>query len=222
MPSLRGWISLGCEYRFHCYAKPADINNSVPSYLNIRRGAYLGLILSIAMCPWQLLSSASTFISVLSGYSVFLGPWVGIMVCDYWIIRRQIVKLSDLYSLRRDGIYQFWRGFNWRAYIAWFIGFSYLLPGFAHAVNENIVVPEACTNLYYLAFPLGFTVSFCLHWLINAVFPPAGLGEKDEIDNFMTFTAEEAAKLGVAPHEIYDGMSVREEIGVVSQEPKGD
>lgn len=206
----------GCPRR-----NSANISCSIPSYLNIRRGAYLGLILSIALCPWQLLSSAATFINVLSGYSVFLGPWVGIMVNDYWIIRRQTIKLSDLYSLRKDGIYQFWHGFNWRAYLAWSIGFSYLLPGFAHAVNENIIVPKACTDLYYLAFPLGFTVSFLLHWAINTAFPPPGLGEKDEIDYFMTFTPEEAAKLGVAPHEVYDGMSVRDEVGVVGEEPKG-
>ena len=200
---------------------PTDITDSFPSYLNIRRGAYVGLILSIAMCPWQLLSSASTFISVLSGYSVFLGPWVGIMVCDYWIIRRQTIKLSDLYSLRKDGIYHFWHGFNLRAYVAWFVGFAYLLPGFAHAVNEKIVVPKACTELYYLAFPLGFTVSFCLHWAVNTLFPPPALGDKDEIDHFMTFTPDEAAKLGVAPHEVYDGMSVQDEVGVVSEERKG-
>jgi len=57
-----------------------DLAGLFPSYINIRRGAYIGLVLSIAMCPWQLLSSAATFISVLSAYSVFLGPTVGIMV----------------------------------------------------------------------------------------------------------------------------------------------
>lgn len=142
------------------------------------------------------------------------------MICDYFLIRRQTIKLSDLYSLRRDGIYQFWHGFNWRSYVAWFIGFSYLLPGFAHAVNDKIIVPEACTDLYYLAFPLGFTVSFCVHWAVNTMFPPPGLGEKDETDHFMTFTPEEAAKLGVALCEVYEGTSIRDEAGVVTQEPK--
>ena len=191
-----------------------------PKYVNIRRGAYIGLIVSIAMCPWELLSSAATFISVLSGYSVFLGPWVGIMICDYWVIRRKVIKLADLYSSRKDGIYQFWHGFNWRSYAAWFIGFSYLLPGFAHAVNPNITVPEACTKLYYLAFPLGFTMSFFVYWVVNTLSPPPGLGEKDETDQLMTFTREEAAKIGVAPYEVYDGVSVKDEIGAVEQETK--
>lgn len=80
------------------------------------------------MCPWQLLSSAATFISVLSAYSVFLGPMVGIMVCDCtyriegraarpepsadicyphpdWILRDRRIKLTDLYHPGKDGVY---------------------------------------------------------------------------------------------------------------------
>lgn len=176
-----------------------------PAYINIRRGAYIGLILSIAMCPWQLLSAASTFISVLSAYSVFLGPMVGIMVCDYWVIRRCRVKLSDLYHPGKDGIYYFWHGVNWRAFAAWALGWSYLLPGFAHAVTPRVQVPEACTNLYYLAFPLGFAVSFSLHYIFNKVFPPKGLGEADDVDYYSTFTPDEAAKLHVALPETIEG-----------------
>lgn len=82
-----------------------DIAGLLPKYINIRRGAYVGLIISIALCPWQLLSSAATFISVLSAYSVFLGPMAGIMICDYWVVRRGRVKLSDLYHGREEGVY---------------------------------------------------------------------------------------------------------------------
>lgn len=57
----------------NAFSTGMDMAGLVPSFINIRRGAYIGLILSIAMCPWQLLSSAGVFISVLSAYSVFLG-----------------------------------------------------------------------------------------------------------------------------------------------------
>ncbi|KAK3071663.1 hypothetical protein LTR53_008236 [Teratosphaeriaceae sp. CCFEE 6253] len=207
----------------NAFSTGMDMAGLFPAYVNIRRGAYIGLVLSIAMCPWQLLSSAATFISVLSAYSVFLGPWVGIMVCDYWVLRRRCLKLSDLYTPRKAGIYHYWHGINWRSYAAWAIGWSYLIPGFAHAVTPSVVVPEACTNLYYLAFPLGFTVSFMAHWAINAVFPPPGLREKDAVDYYGTFTTEEAMRLGVAPNETYDGVSIEQsepEKGI--EEPKID
>lgn len=190
----------------NAFSAGMDMAGLFPSYINIRRGAYVGLVLSIAMCPWKLLSAASTFISVLSAYSVFLGPMVGIMICDYWVLRKRRVKLSDLYHPRKDGIYYFWHGINWRSFVAWITGWSYLLPGFANAVNPNIVVPEACTNLYYLAYPLGFVVSFSVHYCLNKAFPPVGLREADDVDYYGTFSAEEAARLGVALPEPLDGL----------------
>ena len=190
----------------NAFSTGMDMAGLVPSFINIRRGAYIGLILSIAMCPWQLLASASVFISVLSAYSVFLGPMVGIYVCEYWILRKRKVKLSDLYHPRPDGIYHYWHGINWRSFTSWIIGWSYLIPGFAATVTPDAVqVPQACINLYYLAFPLGFTVSFLVHLGLNKVWPPVGLGEMDEIDYYGTFTTEEAIRLGVAPNSPVEG-----------------
>lgn len=198
-----------------------DMAGLFPSYINIRRGAYIGLVLSIAMCPWELLSSASTFISVLSAYSVFLGPMVGIMCCEYWILRKRTIKLSDLYHPRSDGIYHYWHGINWRTLISWCVGWAYLIPGFAHTVTPSVVVPQACVNLYYLAFPLGFVVSFLTHWLINITWPPAGLGEKDGADYYNTFTYEEAERLGVAYGDIYDGQDAGGRESDVEDHEKG-
>jgi nucleobase:cation symporter-1, NCS1 family len=69
-----------CQLAINCidnaFSTGMDMAGLIPSLINIRRGAYVGLALSVAMCPWELLSSAATFISVLSAYSVFLGPMV--------------------------------------------------------------------------------------------------------------------------------------------------
>ncbi|EME82976.1 uncharacterized protein MYCFIDRAFT_36375 [Pseudocercospora fijiensis CIRAD86] len=204
----------------NAFSAGMDTAGLFPSYINIRRGAYIGLVLSIAMCPWELLSAASTFISVLSAYSVFLGPMVGIMTCDYWILRKRKVKLSDLYNPHKEGVYYYWRGINWRSFASWVIGWAYLLPGFAHAVTPKVKVPEACTNLYYLAFPLGFTVSFTVHYAINKLWPPIGLGEKDDEDYYGTFTEEEAARLGVATLYTIDGEERPEDEIVKSKASK--
>lgn len=190
-----------------------DMAGLFPSYINIRRGAYVGLILSIAMCPWQLLSSAATFISVLSAYSVFLGPMVGIMVCDYWVLRGRRIKLTDLYHPHEEGLYHYWHGINWRSFVSWIVGWAYLIPGFAHAVTPGVVVPDACTGLYYLAFPLGFAVSFLTHWAVNAVCPPQGLGVVDEVDYYCTFTSDEAMRLGVAPNQALEAEAVEADTG---------
>lgn len=174
-----------------------DMAGLFPRFINIRRGAYIGLVLSIALCPWELLSSAATFISVLSAYSVFLGPMVGIQIADYWIIRGRRLKLSDLYHNHPDGVFYYYKGINWRSFVSWIVGWGSQIPGFAHAVNKNIDVPLACTRLYYLAYPLGFVISFLAHLALNKAFPPKGLGTIDAVDYYGTFTPEEAARLGV-------------------------
>lgn len=195
----------------NAFSAGMDIAGLFPNYINIRRGAYIGLILSIALCPWQLLSSASTFISVLSAYSVFLGPMCGIMISDYWIVRRRKLKLSDLYHGRKDGVFFFWHGVNWRSFVAWVIGWSYLIPGLANAVG-GISVPAVCAKLYYLAFPLGFVVSAGIHVALNLVFPPEGLGVMDEVDVFETFTLDEGQKLGILPPIIQSDMQMVDDL----------
>ena len=81
-----------------------------------------------------------------------------------------------------------------------------------------MLVPEACTYLYYLAFPLGFTVSLLVHLAINRLFPPIGLGEKDDVDYYGTFTTAEAERVGLAPHSPFDG----EEKGSPGIDPEKD
>lgn len=185
-----------------------DFSGLIPSYVNIRRGSYIGLVISIALCPWQLLSSAATFISVLNAYSVFLGPLTGIMVCEYWVLRQRRVKLTDLYHPRKEGLYHYWYGINWRSFLSWVIGWAYLIPGFAHAVTPHVTVPRACTDLYYLAYPLGFTVSFLTHWALNTMAPPPGLGVADDVDVYETFASDEAMRLGIAPSNVLDAEEV--------------
>lgn len=191
----------------NAFSTGMDTAGLFPKYINIRRGEYLGLLLFIAKCPWELLSSASTFISVLSAYLVFLGPMVGIQICDYWVVRSRRIKLTDLYHPRKDGIFYYMYGVNWRAFVSWVVGWASQLPGFIHAVNEKILVPMGSTYLYYLAFPLGFVISFLVHWGLNVVFPPARLGEIDEVDYYGTFTFEEVAKMGVLMLDEAEGRS---------------
>ncbi|KAL1960483.1 hypothetical protein VTO42DRAFT_7782 [Malbranchea cinnamomea] len=192
----------------NAFSAGMDLAGLFPKFINIRRGGYIAFVISIALCPWELLASASTFINVLSAYSVFLGPMCGIMVAEYWVIRRRKIKLSDLYDPHREGIYYFWYGINPRAFIAWVVGFAPLLPGFISTVNPSISVPIGAVRFYYLAYPAGFAVSFVLYIALNKIFPPRGLGEFDAVDHFDTFTPGEAEKLGVIPSNAAETVGV--------------
>lgn len=174
-----------------------DLAGLTPRYLNIRRGAYLTLLISILLQPWQLLSTASTFLTVLGAYSVFLGPMSGIMICHYWFVAKRRIKLSDLYRPDDSSIYWYLHGFNWRAFGSWACGFLPLLPGFIHNVRPSVGVSQSAVRLFYLAYPAGFVLSGLVYYVVNRIFPPVGLGIVDDLDSFGTFTEEEALRMGV-------------------------
>lgn len=181
----------------NAYSVGIDLCGLFPAFLDIRRGSYLGLALGMAFCPWELLSSAAVFLSVISGFTVFFGPICGIQICDYWVLRRQRLRLSDLYHLRSEGIYYYVFGFNWRAFVSWMAGWAPLLPGFMQTVQPGISLRTSIAKLYSLAFVMGFVIAFVVHLGLNLAFPPPDLGEMDDTDTFLTFTDDEARALGL-------------------------
>lgn len=188
-----------------------DLAALAPRWINIRRGAFITSVLGILINPWQLADTANTFINVLDGYSVFLGPMTGMMVCDFWVVRKRKFKLSHLYMPNSNSIYWYHAGFNWRAFASWLIGIAPALPGFINAVNPSIWVPYGARELFYLAYIEGFALGFVAHMVLNYFFPVPGLGLVDEEDAYATFTVEEANNLGIIPHpQFLEGIDVPE------------
>jgi NCS1 family nucleobase:cation symporter-1 len=75
-----------------------DFSNLWPRKISFRTGGIITCFMGIALMPWKLLSSYSTFIfGWLGGYAAFLGPVAGIMICDYFVIRRRVLVVDDLY-----------------------------------------------------------------------------------------------------------------------------
>jgi NCS1 family nucleobase:cation symporter-1 len=127
-----------------------DFSNLWPKKISFRTGGIITCFMGVAMMPWKLLSDYGTFIiGWLSGYAAFLGPVAGIMICDYFIIRRRELQIDDLYL--RGGVYEYSRGFNWRAVIALGLGAGIALSGF--------VIPPL-RFLYAYSWFVGFVVSF--------------------------------------------------------------
>jgi len=191
-----------------------DLASVLPRYINIRRGAYITLAISMAMCPWALLNGATAFISVMAGYAVFIGPITGIMVFDYFFVHLRKVKLTALYDGSPRSIYWYTRGCNLRVPIAWICGVAPLFPGFLQSVGAGVVVPVSITRLYFLCYPFGFLVSGLVHVALSKAFPPPGIGEVDELDVFGTFGEPETADGLALPRqsgEIPEGKDMEKE-----------
>lgn len=103
----------------------ADFMTLFPRFLNIRRGMWVGYLLGVCINPWHILASATGFLTFLGGYSIFLGPFLGIFITDYFIIRKGNVYVEDLY--RAGGKYWYTGGINWRPAIAWVIPVAFVV-----------------------------------------------------------------------------------------------
>ena len=130
-----------------------DFSNLNPRRISFRTGGLITGVLGIAMMPWKLLSDPNAYIfKWLVGYSALLGPIAGVMIADYFVVRKSQLDVDDLY--RRGGVYEFANGINWRAVIALGAGVAVALLGLA--------VPPL-RPLYDYAWFVGFGVSGALY-----------------------------------------------------------
>jgi nucleobase:cation symporter-1, NCS1 family len=134
---------LGTNIAANSVSAGTDMTALLPRYINIRRGSYVCAAVGLAMCPWHLLSSSNNFTTYLSAYSVFLSSIAGVMVCDYYLVRRGYLLTRDLYSAQRTGPYWYTLGVHWRGYAAYIAGILINVVGFAGAVGRK--VPKGAT-----------------------------------------------------------------------------
>ena len=99
-----------------------DFSNISPRRISFRTGGLITGILATFMMPWKLLENADRYINGwLLGYSGGLGSIAGVLICDYWYVRKTRLELADLY--RRDGVYAYTSaGTNWAAVGATVVG----------------------------------------------------------------------------------------------------
>ncbi|KAF9239825.1 permease for cytosine/purines, uracil, thiamine, allantoin-domain-containing protein [Melanogaster broomeanus] len=148
---------------------------------NIRRGGYISAIVGLAMCPWNLLKSSSSFTAYLNAYSVFLSAIAGVMAAEYWLVRKGHYNVADLYVARKGSWYWYWYGFNPRGYAAYVAGITINVVGFVGDTGR--VVPAAATHIYDLSFFTGFGTSAIVYWALNRIWPPYGVPSKfEEVD----------------------------------------
>lgn len=95
-----------------------DLANVAPKRITFLKGGIIAACLSVFFLPWHLYNSPESIEGFVSALGGFLGPLFGILVVDYWIIRKGDISVDDLYTARKDGRYYYWKGFNPRAIAA--------------------------------------------------------------------------------------------------------
>lgn len=142
-----------------------DFANLWPEKISFRRGGYITGVIGILIQPWRLVADPTGYIFTwLVGYSALLGSIGGILICDYFMIRRTRLDLVKLYE--KKGPYWYTEGFNIKALVALAVGILPNLPGFLGTIKVAEVA-QFWMTLYNYAWFVGFGLSFATYALLS-------------------------------------------------------
>jgi NCS1 family nucleobase:cation symporter-1 len=137
-----------------------DFAHLNPAKISFRTGGFITGIIGVLIFPWKLVADPTGFIFTwLVGYSSLLGPVGGIMIADYYLLRKQHLELDELYQ--HDGRYSYTNGYNRCAVYALLLGIIPNIPGFLATIHVIAAdaLPAWLTGLYNYAWFVGFFIS---------------------------------------------------------------
>jgi NCS1 family nucleobase:cation symporter-1 len=148
-----------------------DFAHLAPRWISFKTGGLITGVLGILIRPWNLIADPSGYIfKWLVAYSSLLGAVGGILIADYFLLRRTRLDLPGLY--RKDGPYWYASGFNPAALIALALGIAPCVPGFLGTVT-TLQVASYWLNMYHYAWFLSFGVSFAVYVVLMKWRPAA-------------------------------------------------
>ncbi len=151
-----------------------DFSNLAPRRISFKTGSLITGVVGILMFPWKLYNDPGGYIFAwLIGYSALLGPIGGIMIADYFVLRRRRLNVAALYQT--DGEYTYSRGFSLVALASLAVAVLPNLPGFLVAVKllDKTQVAPVFLGIYNYAWFVGFFIAFAVYLLLRNLAPRA-------------------------------------------------
>ncbi len=145
---------------------PANgFSNLAPGRISFKLGGYITAGIGIAIFPWKLLETTGAYIFTwLIGYSALLGPIAGILIVDYFLLRRTELDHEALFT--HNGAYAYRNGWNPAAIIALVLGVLPNLPGFLQAAGFVASVPPIFATIYTYAWFVGLGVAGVVYFVL--------------------------------------------------------
>ena len=137
-----------------------DFSALAPRAISYRMGGYITAGLALVMMPWKILETTQNYIFTwLVGYSALLGPIAGILIVDYYLVRKTELDVAQMY--RDDGIYSYGNGWNMAAIVAFVLGVLPNIPGFLNAAFPASFpdVGAAFKTIYTYAWFVGVAIA---------------------------------------------------------------
>jgi len=149
-----------------------DFSNLAPRHISFKQGGLITAVIGILIMPWKLVADPSGYIFTwLIGYSALLGPIAGIMIADYYLIRKTNLDVAGLYQ--KNGPYTYTGGFSLVSLATFALSVLPNLPGFLVTVKaiDPTTVPAWLVALYNYAWFIGFGIAFVVYLVLRKAFP---------------------------------------------------
>lgn len=98
-------------------------------------------------------------------------PPCGILLADYWVVRRRQLNLANLYRLGKGTEQYYTYGFNLRAIAAFLCGVAPTLPGFIKRIGNYSSIPIGTSYVYACVWPVGVVVAGGVYIILNLIWP---------------------------------------------------
>ncbi len=138
-------------------------SNLSPHKISFKMGGYITAGIGIAIFPWKLLETSGGYLFVwLIGYSALLGPIAGILIADYFVVRKSNLNHDALFD--HNGEYGAWNKVGLGALV---IGILPNLPGFLFKAGLIESAPEFFVSLYDYAWFVGLFIAGGLYLILQ-------------------------------------------------------
>ncbi|KAF2795242.1 hypothetical protein K505DRAFT_240319 [Melanomma pulvis-pyrius CBS 109.77] len=171
---------VGTNYVANLLPFGVDASGFAPKYLNITRSQILcATIGAWVVVPWKVLTSGANFLTAITGMGIFVACMLGIMVSDYYFVRKGNYWVEDLYNDHSNGRYWYSKGFHWRAYAAYICGIAIPFPGFVGAISGNKMASllNPAGQIYAIGYLLAFAVGGVTYYGFCKISPPPFVDE---------------------------------------------
>lgn len=123
-----------------------DFSQVAPALISFRTGGLVSAAVGLLFMPWKLLATSGDYLFTwLGGYGTLLGAVLGIMLADYYLVRKGHINLNELY--KRDGEYSYSKGWNLQALAAFAVGVIPCLPGY-FAISG--ILPKGSVSTFWI------------------------------------------------------------------------
>ncbi|GKT21359.1 NCS1 family nucleobase:cation symporter-1 [Acidovorax sp. SUPP3334] len=143
-----------------------DFSQIAPSKVSFRMGGLIAALIGLVFMPWKLLATSGGYLFTwLGGYGTLLGAIAGILLVDYYLVRKTVLKVDDLY--RRGGEYEYTNGWNLHALVAFLLGVLPCLPGYlaVSGVLDKATMPGVWLALFDAGWFFSLAVAGTYYFL---------------------------------------------------------